>query len=321
MTEVAKHIRTTIRFDGPALSGHEMDIQELAPALLALADIIQAANRRFNGDKATIRVLVNADVEQQCFMLDISLLQTFMDQAASFFSAPEVATAKEIAEWLGLIGTGAGSVYGGVKGLLALVKFLRNREGEITPLHIEQKGGLINITVTGDGNTITVTPQTYELAQDQRINDGIRKLMKPLQREGYDELSFLDGDKPVFEVNSSEAAKIIEAQGSPVDPLPTDSVSTINGVVRIKSAQYEGTAKWSFMWNGRSIDADMEGQAAEWVIAFQNNQIHAPPNTVLEVTMTETVKLDGQGNSIGRAAYAVTEVRSATPPPAQLSIL
>ncbi len=319
--EVTKHIRTTIRFDGPALAGHEMDVQELAPALLALADMIQIANRKFNGDKATMRVLVNADVEQRCFMLDISLLQTFMDQAISFFGTPEVATAKEIAEWLGLISGGAVSVYGGAQGLLALVKFLRNRENEATPLKIEQSGGMVNIAVTGDGNTITVTQQTYELAQDPRINDGIRKLMKPLQREGYEELSFLDGDKPVFEVNSDEAGRIIDAQGSPVDPLPTDSVSTINGVVRIKSAQYEGAAKWSFMWNGRSIDADMDGQAAEWVAAFQNNQIDAPPNTVLEVTMTETVKLDAQGNSIGRPAYAVTEVRSASPPAAQMSIL
>lgn len=47
---MSRHVKTTIRYDGPALSEHDMDVQDLAPALLALADIIQIANRKFNGD-------------------------------------------------------------------------------------------------------------------------------------------------------------------------------------------------------------------------------------------------------------------------------
>lgn len=77
MVQVTKHVRTTIRYDGPALADHEMDVQDLAPALLVLADLIQIANQKFNGKNANMKVLVNADVEQKCFMIDISLVQTF----------------------------------------------------------------------------------------------------------------------------------------------------------------------------------------------------------------------------------------------------
>ncbi|WP_126175120.1 hypothetical protein [Tsuneonella rigui] len=115
--ESATHVRSTIRYDGPALDGHEMDIQELAPALLSLADLIQIANKKFNGSHASIKVLVNADVDQRCFMLDISLVQTFFDQAKTFLGIEDVKTAKEIAEWVGILSSGG-------MGLFATLRFL-----------------------------------------------------------------------------------------------------------------------------------------------------------------------------------------------------
>jgi hypothetical protein len=114
---MAAHIHTTIRYDCPALSGHEMDVQDLAPALLALAEIAQIANRKFNGDRASLRVLVNADVEQQCFQLDLSLIQSLMDQAQALLGKDNVATAAELAQMIGLVG-GAGTT------LLGLYKWL-----------------------------------------------------------------------------------------------------------------------------------------------------------------------------------------------------
>ena len=40
MVDLTKHVRTRIRYDGPALVSHEMDVQDLAPALLAMAEIV-----------------------------------------------------------------------------------------------------------------------------------------------------------------------------------------------------------------------------------------------------------------------------------------
>lgn len=309
-TVMVQHVRTTIRYDGPALGGHEMDVRDLAPALLALADIVQFANKKFNGEQADMRVLVNADVEQKCFMLDLSLVQSFVEQAKTFFGQEDVKTAKEIAEWIGIV---AGTSIG----LFQFLRVVRRRSEAGTKFEVTQEAGSTTVTITGDGNTLVLPVQTYQLAQEKYVVDRAKEVLRPLEKPGYATLSFIEQEREVFTVTDEEAAEIIATPVGELDPLPQESVSLIRGAVRIKSAQYEGSAKWSFLWNGRAIDAEMTERAASWVEDFQENRVSAPPNTVLEVSMTETVKLDEQGLAIGKPTYVVTEVHTATPPAEQ----
>lgn len=312
MTSMAKHVRTTIRYDGPALAGHEMDVQDLAPALLALADMIQFANKKFNGTEASIKVLVNADVEQRCFMIDVSLVQSFLDQAKGFLGSDHVKTAYDIAEWVGLLGSGS-------MGLFQLLKFIRGAKDASTPLHI-QADGTGNVIVTGNGNTIVVPQQVYQLAQEPKVVEKAKAVMRPLEKDGYETLAFLNGEREIFEVNSAEAKGIGELPSQPLSDLPSESISQIRGQVRIKSAQYEGSNQWGFLWNGRAINAEMVDQAAEWVAEFQANKVDAPPNSTLDVSMLEVAQLDAQGLIVGKASYRVTQVHSVARPPSQIGM-
>jgi hypothetical protein len=295
MTEVTRHVRTTIRYDGPALAGHEMDVQDLAPALLALADIIQIANKKFNGAEANIKVLVNADVEQRCFMIDVSLVQSFLDQAKGFLGTDHVKTAYDIAQWVGILGSGT-------IGLFQLLKFLRASKKADAPLHI-QNDGSGNITVTGNGNTIIVPQQVYQLAQEPRAIEKAKAVLRPLENEGYETLAFLDGDSEIFEVNAAEAEGIGELPSQPLSDLPSES-----------------GAQWAFLWNGRAINAEMVEKAADWVSQFQDNKVSAPPNSILDVSMSETAQLDAQGLIVGKPSYRVLDVHSVTPPPRQTGL-
>lgn len=312
MAEMTKHVRTTIRYDGPALSGHEMDVQDLAPALLALADMIQIANKKFNGNQADIKVLVNADVEQKCFMIDISLVQSFLDQAKGILGIDGVKTAKEIAEWVGILS-------GGGIGLFGLLKFIRNSRQSDTALQIENTGDG-TITIVGNGNTLVVRREVYLLAQEPKMVEKAKSVLRPLGKEGYETLAFLEGDDAVFEVRKDEAEGIGALPNQPLSDIPTESTSQIKGQVRIKSAQYEGNAQWSFLWNGRAINAEMVDKAAEWVIEFQDNKVSAPPNSILDVSMLETAQLDEQGLIVGKASYSVHAVHKVTPPPRQVGL-
>lgn len=306
---MASHIRTTIRYDGPALAHHEMDVQDLAPALLALAEVIQVANQRFNGSHATIKVLVNADVEQRCFMVDISLVQSLAEQARTIFGLEDVKTAKEIAEWVGIIGGGAVSFFG-------LLRWLAGSKAAERPLEIKSDGDG-NVTIVGNNNTIIVPEQVYQLTQIPRAVEKAKAVMRPLENDGYETMAFIEGDRPVFEVTKNEAMAVEDLPSQPLEEIPTDSVSHIRGKVRIKSAQYEGTAQWSFLWSGRAISAEMVDRAAEWVSDFQENRVEAPPNSVLDVTMIEIAQLDTDGKVVGKPSYKVQEVHGVTPPPQQ----
>lgn len=314
---MARHVRTRIRYDGPALAGHEMDVQDLAPALLAMAEIVQIANRKFNGDGVSIRVMVDADVEQQCFQLDLSLVQSFLDQAATLLGHKDVATAKEIAEWVGIIG-GAGSSIG----LFALLKRIYGGKSEAKPgvtLTTGSQTGTTIINIAGDVHvqSIEVPTETAKLLVDPDVAKNVKAVLKPLEREGYEDLTFLHDDQPVTRIDRRTAHEIIAAPIITTDIASTESVVDIRGPVRIKAAQYEGGARWSLLYQGKAIDAEMTGKAASWVDDFQHNRVAAPPNTTLDVSMTETVKLNAQGLAIGKPSYVVHEIHGATPPPTQ----
>lgn len=309
---MSKHIRTTLKYDGPSLSGHEMEVQDLAPSLLALSDMIQIANKKFNGNHANIKVLVSADVEQKCFMIDISLVQSFLEQAKGLLGNDNVKTAKEIAEWIGILS-------GSSVGLFALLKFLRNASQAQETLQIKNLGDG-NITITSNGSHITIAKEVYQLAQEPKMVEKAKAVLKPLDKEGYETLSFLENGNEVFEVSKDEAKGISELLEQPLSNIPTKSTSYIKGQVRIKSAQYEGNAQWSFLWNGRAINAEMVENAADWVVKFQNNEVSAPPNSILDVSMVENAQLDAQGLIVGKPSYAVSEVHKVTPPPAQTEL-
>lgn len=302
-----RHVTTTIRYDGPALADHLMDVQDLAPALLALGDIIQIANRKFNGDNADIRVLVNADVEQRCFQIDLSLVQSVLEQAKGFFVRDEVATAKEIAEWIGIIGSGAG---GGLS-LFKLVKWLATRpKADGTKLQVQTESGVTTL-IDGDHNTVTVNHHVYLLASDAGVVERVKRVVAPLHRPGYDTLEFVEGHEIVERFDKAEAGATAALTPEVLDQS-TDDVSSIRGHLRIKSPQYEGNAKWSVLWGGRAIDVTMP---ADFVHAFQHNEIEAPPNTLLDVQMEQRIALDEAGKAVGAPSFTVVEVHGLTLPP------
>ena len=63
---------------------------------MALGEIAKIGNQKFNGERASIKVLVNADFEHRCFQLDLSLVQSWIDQAKALISDDNVTTLEQI---------------------------------------------------------------------------------------------------------------------------------------------------------------------------------------------------------------------------------
>ena len=256
--------------------------------------------------------MVDADVEQQCFQLDLSLMQSVLNQAATLLGHKDVATAKEIAEWIGIIG-------GSGLGLFALLKRIYGN-GDTPPAVTFSTGdqtGTTIINIAGDAHGVVVPTETARLLVDLDVQKNVRGVLKPLEQDGYEDITFLHNEKPVTQIDKDEALSIRSAPPITPEDEQTESASKIRGAVRIKSPQYEGGARWSLLYQGRAIDAEMADQAGKWVADFQANRISAPPNTVLEVSMTETVRLNAHGLAVSKPTYVVHEIHEVTPPSTQ----
>ncbi len=82
-----------LRFDGPGLRDHAMDVTLLGPSLFAFGELCIGANQVLNGEKATIRLLVKADMVANCVTIDLQVIQMLWEPTKSLVGNIDVATA------------------------------------------------------------------------------------------------------------------------------------------------------------------------------------------------------------------------------------
>ncbi len=322
MAEMARDVFTTIRYDGSDLSGHEIDVQELAPALLALAEMIQFTNRKFNGNDISMKVLVKADVEQKCFQLQIHIVQSFLDAAKHLFSTEQYKTAREIAELLDLIlpaGIGGGVFF-------AWKKIWGTKEEQEKPLssyEVEQHGGTTIINnFYGDGAHLEMPTVTFDLATEPEMIRLGKRVLKPLEHDGYDSMGFYQDDQQVVQYDNTEAERVTNRapddgetrSESAKDSTVSMGPQQVDGQVEIVTAQFIGNAQWGLRWLGKIRQMKMADEA--WLESYQaDTEPLAIPGAWLDVHM-EIEQADGSA----AASYTVTKVKRVIPPEKQTEL-
>ncbi len=187
---------------------HSIDVETLAPALLAFGKLIREANRQTNGKSSTSKVLVVSDFEHKCFNINFEVVLSFYEQVKSLIGTDDAKSAKEILEWLGLFAGGAGTTLG-------FIQFLRWRRGrkieDVTELTDTDETGTVAVKVDGDGNAVHIHNHTWQLAQNPRALAAARDALSPVGTDGFDTLEVRDGDKIVSEIPSDQAEAIISS--------------------------------------------------------------------------------------------------------------
>ena len=276
----------TVRYDGPALAGHRMDIADIAPALLGISELCKLANKKINGDRASVQVLIGTDTEHQCFEINLHVVQTIWDATKSILANENVSTAKNLLEWLGLVGIPTG----GVVGLFRLLKLLKGRRIASTTT-IEAKDGrdLVRVTIEGDNNTVIVVPeQTIELLRDENAVASVKKVVQPITKAGYESVEFEFDDDIVEKIDKDEASDIALIEASEIETTEKDQPQIINAWITVYSPVYDTKAKapkWRFKFGDAHEYMDIsETNIAELAILRGGAMIDDAYQVELELT-------------------------------------
>lgn len=302
--------KARIAYNGPALEQGLMDVRELAPALLAFADLINHVNDAIGGDRK-IRVMLNQDsLQKGSFDITTILDYSFFDQAKLFIGAAEESGLSALMEILGW-GT---AVKGGISGIFALIKKIGDRK--IKKAEREDKN-LVKLTLS-DGDVILTTKGTMQVYINADSRKAMEKVIKPLSQDGIDSFELRNPDNPddkraIESINKEEAAYFKSppiSDDEKIEKLPEQEMT-----VKITSVNFEKGLKWRLTDGNNTFWAKIEDE--EFLAKVDDHDLVFGNGDMLRVRYyVQQVVKNGNLSS----EYVVTKVLEVKEKPQQIQL-
>jgi len=320
--EVSRH-EFSIAYDGTLVdaSDHSIDVQTLAPALLSFGKLIREANTEINGKKSTAKVLVVSDFEHKCFNINFEVVLSLYEQIKTLVGAEPVKTAKDVLEWLGLLGVPSVGT-----GVLSYLGFLRWKNGrkvvEVKPLKDVDRSGVVEVRVEGDGNSVHVHNHVYHLSENPRALRATRDAFLPLGQDGLDNVKVRQGDEVVEEIDWKKVEAIVKScnVGIELAKKAEPEVEVTPAWLSVYSPVYDSSApKWRFRLGKDVIYADITAtNIAEEAMLRGGVGVEDAYQVRLEIT-TE-VDSDGLRKESQYKILEVIRFVPGSPPPKQVKL-
>lgn len=284
-------------YDGSGLTNHEIDVKDLAPALLAIGDLLEEANRITYGDSVKVQVNVKGSFKTGSFHIDFSLIQSLADQLSVFCTSKEGITTFAVLGFLGL------NVSNGM-GLLPLIKWIKNRSiKKITKI------GEGKTTIDVDGDSVTVEDKVIEMYQSVKIRKSLEVIVsKPLAKDGVDSFA-MKHDDSIVDVNKSEKdyfnLPIIEDE-----PIEDKEIEMNLQAVNISFLEDN---KWRFTDGTATFYAEVKD--TDFLQRIQENKEAFSKDDILKVVMR---KKQWVGDNGIRTEYCVMKILNHRPAAKQI---
>lgn len=284
-----------LKYDGEALASHQMNVKDLAPALLALGEMIEEANRTLNDDKVQVAVNIKATGEGSV-LVELVAQQSVIQQAVGLFSSDGVNAVVNVATILQLLGVGG--VGGGVFGL---IKWLKNRPiKNITTLDT----GDFKI-VLEDGEARIASKKEVQLFSALKIRKSFEAVIcTPLTREGVNEVSF-GAENQEVKVNKDEAEYFV------APPITEEAIGETENEesLQIVNISFQEGGKWRFSDGNAYFFADILDD--EFIKKVHANRETFAKDDVLKVLLRKKQTLSVTGLRTDYTVVKVLEHRSA----------
>jgi hypothetical protein len=299
MDVMAERFSFNLVYDGPALQEHRMDVRALAPALLALGELVERANDILNGDQAKVSVDVRASFREGSFGIELDLAQSLWQKVLDLGGNHPVASIATLAGLLGL------SVKDGIVGVVQLIRWVRGRSiRRIEPI----EGGTVRFLV--DDEAIEVEERVYKLLQDYKLRRALQGVIaEPLEREGIESVAVVDKKaRHVGFLIEQEEARFFVAPDAQEEELASEEYTA---TLQVLTLAFQDGNKWRFTeGGGNAFFANILDDG--FLQRIRSNEQFARDDIIrARVRRTQRLTKDGL-----KAEYEIVEVlehRSATP--------
>jgi hypothetical protein len=251
-----------LRFDGPALKSHAIDVTLLGPSLLAFGELCNEANRVLNGGETKIKVLLHADVKANCVTIDLEVIQSLWQAATHLIQSQNVHDAKEILEWIGILKEVGEYVVGGTViggGLIGFLRWKKDRKIIGTEIKQTDRGSIVVLKIEGDNNNVTfsnaVSESVFNLSKSVKVVEAVKTLVNPVsETNGIEEATFIHKGKDELKIDQDCAAELQKAyaDSEESEPQPFSAHIVIYAPVLDKDSK-----KWRFKFNNRVETIDI----------------------------------------------------------------
>lgn len=235
---MAETSKVRIAYTGEALENGAMDINDLAPALLAFAELVKRANVLV-GNTQPVKLMLNADsIKRGSFDVTLELIYSGLDQIKLLMGTAEDIGLKALTDALGI----------GVtikEGVFWLIKAIGCRK--IIGVS-ETDDNKISITLN-DNAKIIVNQNTYNVFMDHEARSSITKVMEPMKKDGIEGFEIrnpknYEDKKPSFQVVKDDL-ELYETPELETNVVPENIIEQ-EMLLKIVSIVFDEAQKWRF---------------------------------------------------------------------------
>lgn len=251
MPAITSEATIRIVYDGEALKSGSMDVRDLAPALLALSDLFDEADKVLNGpnpDRA-IQLRIRHDIKKGSFDIGIEVVQTWLTKVINLFASDSASGIANLIEILGL--TVAAPI-----GLFKLIRWLRGRP--VKRVELLSDGGARMIV---EGEELLISRPLAKVFNDVGVRKALAAVMSPLERDGIDTFEVKDANGNLVEsVSKGELPAF--APPDPVEMPPEKIVeNTFTQAYTIVSVTFKDGNKWRVSDGQSTFNVTLEDKA------------------------------------------------------------
>ncbi len=274
-----------IGFEGSAVENGEIDVAVLAPALLALGDLVKASNRVLNGDRSEARLKITA-TEKGSFIaqlaLEVDVVAGLLDLIAEH---PDRMVAAD--QLLGLLIKGGTVVGGSVASFFMALKFLRGKKPDRT----ERGAAGTTILIVND-TRLEIDHRVAKLLTDLPTREAAQRFVqRSLEPKGVDSV-YLDSsatpEKDLVLTRADLASVQIPEDADEV--IKTDPV-TREALLKIISAQFDQGYLWRFTDGDKTFTAKLADP--EFIARLDRAEVVLSKEDTLRCLLEERQELRG----------------------------